>query len=238
MASYLSSILSQDITQDIPFPSNLSSLGSREQLVIKAYKDEGWFSNVAMSSMVEQKLCKVDRELLFQVLMVENISKSKLNQVDEIKTKLDPKNQKVDTLRSGKKAPPKYKMVNQVDVDEDNDNTTNATSSRLANNAKTVFKFTLQNKNGDVFFGVNTTVLPWSSCLLGAKIIIKPGTIFNKGVFLLQDSNVIFLGGINKIWNENRDYKTCEYLEAKLERERENTTNSAKNKRKRKVPPN
>ena len=33
--------------------------------------------------------------------MVENITKSKLTQIDDIKTKLDPKKQKVDRLRSG-----------------------------------------------------------------------------------------------------------------------------------------
>ncbi|CCD25139.1 Rmi1p NDAI_0E03220 [Naumovozyma dairenensis CBS 421] len=248
------SIISQDITGTFDLPTNISSLGSREQLIIRAYQNEPWFPNESTTAILEKKLCKVNRELLFQILMVENISKSKLAQVDDIKVKLDPKNQKVDRLRSGQlKAPPTYKVVTQVDVDADdnidrtgidniastNNYNNNNNNNNNSNNSttKAVFKLTLQSKNGDIFFAINSTPLPWISCMLGSKIVIKPGTIFNKGVFIISDTKVVFLGGINRVWNENRDHKMSAYLEAKLDREKETSKgNKQQNKRKRKAP--
>lgn len=89
-----SSILSQDITDDITPPAYSATLGSREQIVFRAYQNEPWLAGTASNLILDKKLVIVDRELLFQVLMVENITKSKLTQIDDIKTKLDRKNRK------------------------------------------------------------------------------------------------------------------------------------------------
>lgn len=225
-----SSILSQDITDDITAPANAATLGSREQLIFKAYQNEPWLAGIAQNLILDEKLVVVDRELLFQVLMVENISKSKLTQIDDIKTKLDPKNQKVDRLRSGPQVhdAKKYEVITQVDMeDEGSPNDTDRANYKSSNNndntakSKSVFKLTLQSKSGDIFFAINSTPIPWNSCMLGSKIVILPGTVFNRGVFIIKDPQVIFLGGINRVWNENRDQKFCDYLESKLQRDKQ-----------------
>ncbi|CAI4036847.1 hypothetical protein SMKI_16G1450 [Saccharomyces mikatae IFO 1815] len=229
-----SSILSQDITEDITPPANSSTLGSREQLVFRAYQNEPWLSGIALNLILDKKHIVVDRELLFQVLMVENITKSKLTQIDDIRTKLDPKKQKVDRLRSGQQGTgaKRYEVITQVNMEDDGNVTENNgpndynnykdyNNNESAAKNKAVFKLTLQSKSGDVFFAINSTAIPWSSCMLGSKIVILPGTVFNRGVFILKDSQVIFLGGINRVWNENRDEKFCDYLESKLQRDKQ-----------------
>ncbi|KOG96282.1 Rmi1p [Saccharomyces eubayanus] len=238
-----SSILSQDITDDISAPANSAVLGSREQLIFKAYQNEPWLAGIAQNLILDEKLVVVDRELLFQVLMVENISKSKLTQIDDIKTKLDPKKQKVDRLRSGAQVhdAKKYEVITQVDMEDegnlnDNDGANYKNNNNNNNNdntakSKSVFKLTLQSKSGDIFFAVNSTPIPWNSCMLGSKIVILPGTVFNRGVFVMKDSQVIFLGGINRVWNENKDQKFCDYLESKLQRDKQ-FVNGASKKRK------
>ncbi|EGA60320.1 Rmi1p [Saccharomyces cerevisiae FostersO] len=156
-----SSILSQDITDDITPPAYSATLGSREQIVFRAYQNEPWLAGTASNLILDKKLVIVDRELLFQVLMVENITKSKLTQIDDIKTKLDPKKQKVDRLRSGAQGngAKKYEVITQVDMEDDGnvadnncakENNSNNNSSAAKN--KAVFKLTLQSKSGDVFF--------------------------------------------------------------------------------------
>ncbi|EJS41296.1 nce4p [Saccharomyces arboricola H-6] len=235
-----SSILSQDITDDITPPASSPALGSREQLVCKAYQNEPWLAGVAQDLILDKKLIVVDRELLFQILMVENITKSKLTQIDDIKTKLDPKKQKVDRLRSGLQVSDakKYEVITQVNMEDDSNTNNNNYNTNYNNNNdgntardKSVFKLTLQSKSGDVFFAINCTPIPWSSCMLGSKIVVLPGTMFNRGVFMLKDSQVIFLGGINRVWNENREQKLCDYLESKLQRDKQLVNGSLKKRK-------
>lgn len=219
----MSSIIAQDITS-IPQYSDAStsSLSGRDLIVAKALANEPWHPDETSATLVNQKLCRVDRDLLFQVLMVENTSKSKLSQVDELNTKLDPKSQKVDRLKTGKDKV----VINQVNVDSeeaptDVDNQANRSMAQ----SKAVFKLMLQDRSGSLFYAINSTPLPWlNACMLGSKILIKQGTLFNRGVFILQESHVMFLGGINRAWNENREAKLCEYLEVKLRRDGENRT--------------
>ncbi|CCF59568.1 hypothetical protein KAFR_0H01580 [Kazachstania africana CBS 2517] len=223
----LSGIISQDITQQIDLPTTTTS--AREASVFKAYQNDPWLHGTAQN-VIDQKMLEVDRDLLFQILMIENVSKSKQTQYDDLKAKIDPKNQKVDRLKdSNVKGPKRYQMVTQVNMEDDN------LSQRNNNvlNDKSVFKLAIQSKAGDIFFAVNTTPLPWSSCMLGSKITIKPGTIFNRGMFILKESNVTFLGGINRTWNENKDYKMCDYFEAKLDQYKSTINN---NTRKRRAP--
>lgn len=146
----------------------------------------------------------------------------------------------MDRLRSGAQGngAKKYEVITQVDMEDDGnvadnncakENNSNNNSSAAKN--KAVFKLTLQSKSGDVFFAINSTPISWSSCMLGSKIVILPGTVFNRGVFILKDSQVIFLGGINRVWNENRDQKFCDYLESKLQRDKQ-LVNGGSKKRK------
>lgn len=229
----IAAIISQDITLPIALPSNRSELGPREQMVIKAYESEPFLSKLdSRSKIVDQKLIRVENDLLFQILLVENISTSTVSQLDDIKAKTDPKTQKVDRLRQTN-----YKVITQVDIDDtDNDGCNNFKqngNSKLPLNSKNnTYKITLQSKSRSIFFAINSAPLPWASCMLGSKIIVKSGTLFNRGVFLLQESQVIFLGGINRIWNENKDEKISAYLHAKLDVNNELVNNQNSKKRK------
>lgn len=224
----MSAIIFQDISQvSSPLQINdRSRLSGREVTILEAFENEPW--NTGPPLLVDQKFTILDRDLLFQIVMVENTSKSKLNQVDDIKTKLDPNLQRVDRLKDTKNKV----VINQVDVDKDEmvSETPNANTN---SQSKAVFKLVLQDRRGSLFYSINSSPLPWLQvCMLGSKVIVKKGSIFNRGVFILQEPNVLFLGGINRSWNENRDEKLCEYLEAKLQRDAEDVKLNGTRKRK------
>lgn len=222
----MSVVIFQDISQ-IASPleiGNRSSLSSRDIAIVKAFENEPW--NAGSPALVDQKFSRTDRDLLFQILMVENTSRSKLNQIDDIKTKLDPNLQRVDRLKTSKDKV----VVNQVDMDDDEPRAEDVPNTIQT---KAVFRFVLQDRKGSLFYATNSTPLPWLQvCMLGSKVIIKRGSIFNRGVFILQEPNVLFLGGINRAWNENRDGKLCEYLESKLQRDAEDVKLNGTKKRK------
>lgn len=234
----VSSILSQDITLSTLENSlnNLSNLSSREQLILKAYLNEPWLKGKSHAAIIDEKTTRADRELLFQILLIENVSKSKQSQLDDLKAKIDPKHQKVDRIRkiptsNSTTTSRRYEMVTQINMDEESDSNRGVPNSNKQD--KVVYKLTIQSKSGDVFNAINSVPLPWISCMLGSKIIIKPGTIFNRGVFLFQESSqVVFLGGINRIWNENKDIKMCDYYKARLERDKHDQSTSKTRKRK------
>lgn len=229
----MSSIISQDITSDVELSSQKDDLSQRDLMIFKAYENTPWTENDISD---RHPITTVNRDLLFQILMVENISKSKQSQLDDINTKINPKTQRVDRLNASKinlksKRP---EFVAQIDLDSDDDSSPSFPNHSLNNSEKDMFKFTIQGRNGLIFFAINTFPIKWGNCTLGAKIIIKKGTIFNKNIFILRNNtNVTFLGGINRIWNENRNLKLKDYLTAKLNRDRINaTTTSGSRKRK------
>ncbi|EDO15029.1 hypothetical protein Kpol_1007p13 [Vanderwaltozyma polyspora DSM 70294] len=242
----LSNILSQDITTSIEIPSDRLSLSLKEKQIVEAYENEAWLSQLnTHNDIVEKKFMKVDRNLLFQILMIENVGYSKSSQVDDLKAKYDPKNQRMDRVRQSNNnaSSRNYQIITQVNVnDDDDENSNNGSNTNFMNTGNNnnkaknaVYKLSLQSKTGAVFFAINSTPLPWISCPFGAKIIIRPGTIFNRGVFMLQESNVTFLGGINKKWNEHKDHKINAYLQAKLERDQNQVKQTGINTKKRKA---
>ncbi|CAL9738224.1 recQ-mediated genome instability protein 1 [Monosporozyma servazzii] len=234
----MSGLIALDITQQIDVSSlKYDPSSARDQTIINAFKNSPW---AAESNNTTTSIQTVDRDLLFQILMVENISKSKQSQLDEINTKLDPKNQRVDRLKFSKKQ--NNTVISQIDIDtysSNNSNNSNNNNNNTQNNNTSsqndMFKFTIQGKNNLIFFAITTYPIKWGNCTLGAKLIVKRGTLFNKNIFILSKfDNSIFLGGINRIWNENRDIKFKEYLTQKLNRDR--STSSLQSSKKRKAP--
>ncbi|GAV51559.1 hypothetical protein ZYGR_0AF00300 [Zygosaccharomyces rouxii] len=224
----MSTIIFQDISQ-VPSPLQIddrSTLSSRDLTILEAFENEPW--NLGPPALVDQKFARLDRDLLFQIVMVENTSKSKLNQVDDIRAKLDPTLQRVDRLKTTRDRV----VINQVDIDKD-EPTSESAGTTASNQSRAVFKLVLQDRRGSLFYAINSSALPWLQvCMLGSKVIVKRGSIFNRGVFVLQEPNVLFLGGINRAWNENRDGKLCEYLESKLQRDAEDVKLNGTRKRK------
>lgn len=218
----LAKILSNDITHslNIPRSDNYADTNSRsydqltrEQLIVLAYNNQPW----SQTDYQDGKLIRINRYLLFQILIIENVSSSKQQQLDNLQIKFDPKSIRMDTLKNSK-LPNKPKLISQINLDDDN-NTDN--SNNNSNNFNT-FKLTIQGTNGDIFHAINKDNLPWNSCSLGAKIILKKGTIFiNDDTFMFTKDQIIFLGGLIKDWNQDKDLKMIDLLKYKLERDHE-----------------
>lgn len=197
--------------------------------IYDAFDNEPWLQN-SSQDITQLKMMKVDRNLLFQIVMIEDISKSKQSQFDELSIRIDPKNQRVDTLRNSK-GPKKFNIVTQVDLDNDiepvlNNNNGNGTLG-TATSKKTVYKLMIQTKNSDIFSAITTFPFDIKGCYWGSKIIIKKGTIFNRGVFYLKEENIVKCFGRIQSWMENQELKMHSYLEEKLKRDDDGgTTNS------------
>ncbi|AET37630.1 Rmi1p Ecym_1401 [Eremothecium cymbalariae DBVPG len=216
-------ILSSDITDD---GIGWFGQGVTGSLLREAYDNEPWDS-----VKVQEQRCKaVDRKLLFQICMVENVTKSKLAQVDEYGVRLNPRKQMVDRMGSAKH----QDLVTSVDVDADDDNNGDRGTGMksngdggcsplaTANESYHVYKLTVQDKTGQLFYLMNLEpIAAFKAAMLGGKLIVLPGGIFNRGVFLVTNSTVQMIFGLIPSWNSNREQKLCAYLEYKLEEERE-----------------
>lgn len=209
----LADILPNDITKITNFEFT-GARGSREETVFTALRNEPWLDNVDTPQILDKKMLTTDRDLLFQVMMIENISKSKLSQVDDMKSNIDPKNQRVDRLKTSANIPNKsYKVINEVNIEDDEIANSDMTNSFAAQ--KVVYKLTIQSRSGKIFFALNLKPIQWASSALGAKIVIRKGALFNRGMFILKDIDVMFLGGMIRSWNEDKDLKVMDYLETK-----------------------
>ncbi|SCU95452.1 LANO_0E10396g1_1 [Lachancea nothofagi CBS 11611] len=232
-----SAILTADITQCLDLvPSNAAG-NDRMRLMNEALTNAVW----SPQNIGDQKLVTVQKPLLFQVCMVENIGKSKLSQLDDLKMRIDPKTQRIDRVSTSKNGPGTTdgntdsgrQLITTMDIEADVPADLEPTPVPVRD--KSVFKLTLQDKSGAMYFAINLSSLNFlkndgNSCILGSKLVILPGAVFNRGMFTLRDSTVTFMGGMIQSWNRGRDYKLCEYLEAQLDPQNVATT------RKRKAP--
>ncbi|SCU85183.1 LADA_0D06128g1_1 [Lachancea dasiensis] len=221
-------ILTADITQISASQMGVSGLGAgneRMRLMYEALANPVW----SPANVAEQKLATVQKPLLFQVCMVENVGRSKLSQLEDLSHRMDPKTQRTDRLSTSKKGlasedgsgnaktMSNRQLITSVDVDTDS-----PTYLVPQTGEKSIYKLTLQDKSGAMYFAINLSPMNFlkndgSSCILGSKIVVLPGTIFNRGMFMLRDSSLKFMGGMIQSWNRGRDYKLCEYLAAQLE---------------------
>ncbi|CEP61981.1 Rmi1p LALA0_S04e05028g [Lachancea lanzarotensis] len=220
-----SRILTADITQG-PFSiASNAAQNERTRLIDDALASAVW----SPQGIEDQRLITVQRPLLFQVCMVENIGRSKASQLDVIRSRMDPRTQRVDRVSTSADR----HLVTAVDVDTDA-----PVDTELTGADKSTFKLTLQDKTGAMYFAINMSPLNFlkndgSSCVLGSKLVVLPGAVFSRGVFLLRDSSVTFMGGMIQSWNRGRDQKMCTYLEAHLEVSKAAESSSS---RKRKAP--
>lgn len=190
-------------------------------LLVQAFNSEPW----PAKDVFEQKLKILDRPLLFQVCMIDNVSRSKLTQVDELQVMIDPRRQKVDRLSTSRD---RQELISEVNIDEDDDN--NGVTSSNANNNQTtsaaketgnlnqhVYKLTLQDKNGNLFYAINLESIPGlKTCFFGSKLILLPGAVFNRGMFTFTNSTVKLMYGLIQQWNEGKLQKVSDYLQNEL----------------------
>lgn len=217
----MASLLAKDITEaDLNIESGTSV---RDIQIFEALKNptiRGLFPGRDTKEIVNHKLTHA---ILFQIIMVQPISKSKLALVDELRRLNDPKSARVDRLQNS--------LVNEVNMDDNPPQAMQPTNSKQG-----VYKFALQDHLGDVFYATNRTALSWNNFILGSKVILKEGTLFNRGMFLMDHDKTVFLGGILQQWNQAKNEKTLEFLQTKLDADR-NSMSSSSTSRKRKQPP-
>lgn len=200
----MSNIISQNITKPISLPTPSTD---RERLIISAYRNNepDWLNS-------SNGIKKLDNDLLCQIMIVENISTSKMSIIDKIDFSIDPKFRRVDTLKNSNN----NLIVTQINDEDDNSNKYNNTQDRNS----TVFRLTLQSKSGAIFFAINAISLPWENLSLGSKIILNKGTLYLNNCFLIKSNqNFNFIGGLIKDWNENKNEKLREYINQKLLRD-------------------
>ena len=177
-------------------------------LITIAFHNETWPTD----KMFEQKQVTVNNPLLFQICMIENISRSKLNQTDELQILIDPRKQKVDRLSTSRD---RQQLISEVNVDEDNNNEmgtdssidpgSNHSTKDVGNLNQHIYKLTLQDRKGNLFFAINLDSVPGlKTCLLGSKIIILPGSQFSRGMFSFTNNTVKLMYGLISQWNEDK----------------------------------
>ncbi|CDO93812.1 unnamed protein product [Kluyveromyces dobzhanskii CBS 2104] len=202
-----------------------------DSLIVKAFHSETW----STEDVFQQRLRPVDRPLLFQVCMIENISRSKLAQVDELQVVIDPRRQKVDRISTSRD---RQQLISEVNVEDDGDeqNGVANTDSSYTNNKDAgnlnqhVYRLILQDRNGNLFYAINLDSIPaLKTCFLGSKLILLPGSRFNRGMFTFTNSTVKLMYGLIQQWNDGKLQKVTDYLQHELKAQ--NPTLNANGKR-------
>lgn len=197
-----------------------------DSLLTTAFRNETWPSN----DLFNQKLKVVERPILFQICMIENISRSKLSQIEEYQVLSDPKKQKVDRLRTSRE---RQELISEVRMDDEDDEGVMVNAEQINSTApkgggsgpagdvgnvdQHVYKLILQDRLGNMFFAINLDSIPGlKTCMLGSKIILLPGSRFSRGMFTFTNKTVKLMYGLISTWNEQRLQKLTAYLENEL----------------------
>lgn len=224
--------------QNISFTKYISNyIATKRQL--KAHKN--------MTSIQDVLMLGIDQDFLFQIVIVEDINSSLLQQLDDLEANLNPMNIRVDRATNSVRNQNNKKktLVSSIDDAADEENTASSDTTNNANyksnndsyntlrsKGDKVYKITLQDKQGNMYYAM---LNEYSSSLsyqltdpsqpsgfrpvLGSKIIIKCNTLFNRGMFhLSKNTTYFYLGSESSIkkWNENFNSKMLHYWKHKL----------------------
>ncbi|CUM66848.1 uncharacterized protein PRCAT00004532001 [Priceomyces carsonii] len=140
------------------------------------------------------KMAYLDNLVLFNIIQITNISKSKLNQLDEWKSYEDPNKASVDRIKSRSGT----RLVREVKMDEVEDS--------LFQPTKDIYKLMLRDKAGNYCYAYEfndvlsflrekrpTTNTPLN-IPLGGRLVVDKGTSILNGVLLLKRNQCHYLG--------------------------------------------
>lgn len=180
-----------------------------------------WKKNSLPESLFERKTQVVTCVLLVQVLLIIDISKSKNSIKDALKvlpphvkelSKLEKevgKNSNSPGFQSSRSIIRIQEIENTMEnVSENSDEIDEADMMKqsliLLPNTNSLHKLILQDSRGNIFYGIEMKRLPFLSMTmpLGSKLLLE-NVKFQRGVALLDCSNVRFLGGHVKQMNRN-----------------------------------
>ncbi|CAK9439334.1 uncharacterized protein LODBEIA_P35060 [Lodderomyces beijingensis] len=127
--------------------------------------------------------------VLFHVMWVENISRSRLNQLDEWREHVDPNNASADRLK-------KNKVIREVNMDDQD-------SSGPPEGSCIVYKLLLRDNANNFTYAYEQEPLPFlrrettgtpMPIKLGGRILVKQGTQILRGALLLNHKNCEYKG--------------------------------------------
>ncbi|KAI3406115.2 hypothetical protein KGF56_000956 [Candida oxycetoniae] len=140
--------------------------------------------SLVASNYADVESAPLNNTVIFHILRVESISKSKLNQLDEWKELVDPNNASVDRIK-------KNRMIREVNMDVEL-NTASPTSST------TVYKLLLRDGSGNFVYAYEQEPLRFlrsentgtpMPIKLGGRLVVKKGAQISRGVLLLNHKN-------------------------------------------------
>lgn len=160
-------------------------------------------------------------ETLFQIISLENCSRSAADQLDELLANEEVGGVGADRLRFGNN-----RVVRQMDVEDDNGNGQEPVVTSSINNATSLFKLTLQDGEGALFYAIELDKLNFLSSKntkhgfpipLGAKLLVKKGVEVSHNCLLLKPQDVSYLGGVVTEWNVDLVKKHIQHLRERLQ---------------------
>jgi hypothetical protein len=185
--------LVSDITKQPNFPA--TSIGQRAQRAYRSFTPDG--------------------ETLFQIIALQNCSKSLVDQLDELLCHEDVEGVGADRLRFGNR------LVRQMNVEEDE-----PTPVTTINNATSLFKLTLQDCDGRYIYAIEQEKLAFLTSKnirtgfpisLGAKLLVKDAEVVSE-CLLLKSQNVEYLGGVVPEWNADLAKRHASFLRSELDK--------------------
>lgn len=136
--------------------------------------------------------------VLFNIVHIENISKSKLNQIEDWKEYYDPNRVSVDRLKN----------TNQKIIREIKDDDNEFTESRNINNNNVIYKLLLRDRGDNFAYAYEQEPLGFLrhgspqaqntntplAIQLGGRLLVKQGATVQRGVIFLTHNSCNYLG--------------------------------------------
>lgn len=135
------------------------------------------------------KSSRLSQTVILQVVDVRNISKSNINQIEDLVACINPNESSSDFLRTPKNTPA---LVRSVDLN------TQTTNEPPKNNSRH-YKFTLMDFKENLCYAVELTHLKYPAnqgitpVTIGTNVVVKQGTKIAESVLLLSDTLTEFV---------------------------------------------
>lgn len=149
--------------------------------------------SLVAAEFVSQESTALRHAVLLHIIRVEDISTSKLNQIDEWKEILDPNNRFVDRLNKS------TRLVREINFQDENEQL----SSMPKLKGSSTYKLLLRDKDNHFVYAYELEPLKFlrdeqtntpMPIKLGGRLLIKPGTKILRGVLLLNHKNCEYKG--------------------------------------------
>ncbi|KAI5961114.1 hypothetical protein CANMA_003888 [Candida margitis] len=145
------------------------------------------------SEFVNQESATIRHAVLLHIIRVEDISTSKLNQIDEWKEISDPNNRSVDRLNKS------TRLVREINFNDEDEQASSVSKTR----GLSTYKLLLRDKDNHFVYAYELEPLKFLRdeqtntpvpIKLGGRLLIKPGTTISRGVLLLNHKNCEYKG--------------------------------------------